>query len=460
MPNSFTRSPWFAGQCVLRTLAAFALLLGASASFAQRPQRTALVGGTLIDGTLRDPIQNSVILIEGERIVAVGTTETLAVPSDAKRISTEGMTVLPGLWDMHVHLMLAGHADYAHWDKTYLNRLRDVIMPASAKQLLLAGVTGARDLGAPLEDSLYVRDAIKAGRIPGPTLFVAGPFIQKKPYPGTEAFRWGVTSPADARAKVRRIAEAGVDVIKMIDQDQMSDAEIAAIVDEAHKHGKPVIAHAHRPEEIRRGLKAGVDGFEHTGLAASPEYPADIITALRERTANMAAGPLFWTPTIEVLYNFPRDIKNHEFIDGTDWHEGLTPEIVNDIKRSVEHPERISYFQQTPQRWPTLKRKFQQLREAGVLLLVGTDSGVPMKFHSGSTWNELDVWVNQLGVAPIDAIRAATYWPAVAMKAEKDYGTVTEGKFADIIAVKGDLISHINLLQRVDIVVKHGTQVK
>ncbi|KAF1707442.1 amidohydrolase family protein [Pseudoxanthomonas sacheonensis] len=423
-------------------------------------ERTALVGGTLVDGTLSDPIRDSVILIEDERIVAVGTVGSLPVPADAKVISTEGMTVLPGLWDMHVHLMLNGHSDYAYWDKTYPPQFGSVIMPASAKQLLMAGVTGARDLGGPLEESIAVRDAINQGKLPGPTLFVSGPFIQKKPYPGTEQFRWGVDSPADARAKVRRLAVAGVDTIKLIDQDQMSEAEIAAIVDEAHKHGLPVVAHAHRPEEIRRGLKAGVDCFEHTGLAAAPEYPEDVIKALRERTANMSAGPLFWTPTIEGLYNFPYTVKNHEFIDGDAWHEGLTPEIVADIRKSLEHPERIGYFQQTPQRWPTLKRKFQQLRENGAMLLVGTDSGIPMKFHSGSTWNELDVWVNQLGVPAIDAIRAATYWPAVAMKADKDYGSVTEGKYADIIAVKGDVLKQVALLQRVDIVVKHGKQVK
>ena len=408
-------------------------------------QRVAMVGGTLV---------------EGQRIVAVGTVKTLPVPADATVISTEGMTVMPGLWDMHVHLMINGHADYDHWDKTYPAQFRDVIMPASAKQLLLAGVTGARDLGGPLEDSIAVRDAINSGRIPGPTLFVSGPFIQKKPYPGTEQFRWGVDSPADARAKIKRIAQAGVDVVKLIDQDGMSDAELAAIVDEAHKHGLPVVAHAHRPEEIRRGLKAGVDCFEHTGLAASPEYPPDVIAALRERTGNMASGPLFWTPTIEGLYNFPYTVKNHEFIDGTDWHVGLTPAIVDDIRQSLAHPERIGYFQQTPQRWPTLQRKFQQLRESGVLLLIGTDSGIPMKFHSGSTWNELDVWVNKLGVPAIDAIRAATYWPAVAMKADKDYGTVTEGKYADIIAVKGDVLKQVALLQRVDIVVKHGRRIK
>ncbi|WP_227977994.1 amidohydrolase family protein [Arenimonas daejeonensis] len=267
-------------------------------------------------------------------------------------------------------------------------------------------------------------------------------------------------SPADARAKIRRLAEAGVDVVKLIDQDQMSEAEIAAIVDEAHKHKLPVIAHAHRPEEVRRGLRHGVDGFEHTGFAAAPEFPEDVMDLLAERTANMAAGPLFWTPTIEGLYNFPYTVRNHEFIDSDSWHRGLTPAIVADIRQSLEHPEHIGYFQQTPQRQPTLRRKFEQLRQSGVVLLVGTDSGIPMKFHSQSTWNELDVWVNQFGVPAVDAIRAATYWPAVAMKVDKDYGTVTEGKYADIVAVRGDALKQVALLQRIDLVVKHGRRVK
>jgi imidazolonepropionase-like amidohydrolase len=423
-------------------------------------QVTALVGGTLIDGTLRAPVEDSVVLIEGERVKAVGRVGQLAVPPGATVISTEGMSVLPGLWDMHVHLMLAGHADYAHWDATYPPQFRSVIMPASAKQLLHAGVTGARDLGGPLEDSLAVRNAIADGTIEGPTLFVSGPFIQRKPYPGTDQFRWGVEGVADARAKVKRLADAGVDVIKLIDQDQMTVAEMQAVVDEAHARKLPVVAHAHRPEEIRRGLAAGVDCFEHTGLSAAPEYPEDVIAALRDRTAQMSKGPLFWTPTIEGLFNFPYVVRNHEFLDDDSWHRGLTPEIVADIRKSIAHPERISYFQQTPQRHPTLRRKFQQLRESGVMMLVGTDSGIPMKFHSQSTWNELDVWVRELGVPAADAIRAATYWPAVAMRKDADYGTVTEGKYADVIAVRGDVLKHIDLLQRVDVVVKHGRRVK
>ena len=420
----------------------------------------ALVGGTLIDGFGGRPIRNSVIVIDGERITTVGVQGAVTIPAGAEVISTEGMSVLPGLWDMHVHLMLNGHSDYAHWDKTYPSQLGPVIMPAGAKQLLLAGVTSARDLGAPLDASIEVRNKINNGQIAGATIYMSGPFIQHAPYPGTELFRWGVTGVDDARAKVRKLADGGVDVIKLIDQDQMTLDEVKAVVDEAHRRNLPVVAHSHRPEEIRRGLLAGVDNFEHTGLAAAPEYPEDIITAIRERAANMAAGPLFWTPTIEGLFNYEYIRDNPEHIDDTAWHEGLPKHIVDDIRRSLTHPERLDYFRATPSRRPTLARKFHQLREAGVTLLVGTDSGIPMKFHSGSTWRELDAWVNLLGVDAMTTIRAATYWPAVAMKKEREVGTISPGKYADIIAVRGDVLRYINLLQRVDLVIKRGTRYK
>ena len=326
-------------------IASAVVLAGAVASISGQPPSAsnvkALVGGTLVDGFGGIPVRNSVILIEGERIKAVGQVGTLQVPKGVEVISTEGMSVLPGLWDMHVHLMINGHADYAHWDKTYPSLFEPVIMPASAKQLLLAGVTSARDLGAPLEASISVRDRINAGKIPGPTLYVSGPFIQHEPYPGTELFRWGVSGVDDARAKVRKLADAGVDVIKLIDQDQMTMDEVRAVVDEAHARGLPVVAHSHRPEEIRRGLAAGVDNFEHTGLSSAPEYPADVIQAIRERTANMARGPLFWTPTIEGLLNYEDLRDNPEELDNTSWHEGLPPEIIADIRQSLAHPDLV-----------------------------------------------------------------------------------------------------------------------
>lgn len=129
---------------------------------------------------------------------------------------------------------------------------------------------------------------------------------------------------------------------------------------------------------------------------------------------------------------------------------------MEDIRASLRDLDRLPYFRMTPARRPTLKRKFQQLREAGVVLLVGTDSGIPAKFHNQSTWNELDIWVRELGVEPMEAIRSATYWPAFASGVLDEVGTVSEGKRADIIAVQGDVLRYISLLQRVDLVMKDG----
>ena len=419
----------------------------------------AFVGGTLVDGTGGNVIHDSVILVKDERIVAVGTEQSLAVPDGYETISTEGMTVLPGLWDMHVHLMINGHSDYAYWDKAYIDKLGSEIMPASAEQLLLAGVTSARDLGAPLDESKSIKERIASGELSGPRMFMSGPFLQHQPYPGTEAFRWGVSSERDARKKVRQLKEAGMDVVKLIDHDVMPLSHAKAIVDEAHKQGMKVVGHSHKPDEIRIGLKIGVDNFEHTGLTTAPEYPDDIMEMLKERTAKgrISGGPLYWTPTVEGLWNYEYTRKNSEELDNQCWERGLTKETVADIEQSIQHPERLDYMQLTPKRKPTLKTKFNQLRNSGAILLVGTDSGIPMKFHCQSTWHELQVWVDVFDVPVMEAIQAATYWPAKFMGVDKDTGTIVPGKYADIIAVKGDALKYINLLQHVDLVVKGGT---
>lgn len=421
-------------------------------------EKQALIGGTLLDGLGGAPIYNSVILVEDDKIVDVGTQDSLPVPADYKIISTETMTVMPGLWEMHAHLMLNGHSDYTHWDLTYIDRLEDEIMPASAVQLLLAGITTARDLGAPLEASISVKTRIANGDIPGPRLFVSGPFIQNKVYPGTEAFRWGVDSPADGRAKVRRLAEAGVDVIKLIDHDEMSLESAQAIVDEAHKNNLKVVGHGHRVGEILRGLEIGIDNFEHTGLATTPEYPPNVIEALRLRTAEgrIRGGPLYWTPTVEGLWNFEETRDNPEDLDTTCWHRGLKPDTIADIEASIQYPERLDYFQLTPKRKPTLKRKFSQLRQAGAVLMIGTDSGIPLKFHCQSTWNEIDVWTRVMNVPFMETLQAATYWPSKMMGVENEWGTLQPGRYADIIAIQGDVAKYPALTQRVDFVMKGG----
>lgn len=438
--------------CRLSVLAALAI---SPVALAEIEPDLALIGGRLIDGFGGSPIENSVILIEGEKIVAVGQVGQLEIPAGVERISTEGMSVLPGLWDMHVHLMIVGHSDYAHWDKTYVSRFRDTIMPAAAEQLLYAGVTSARELGAPLEDIIAIREQIDRGEIPGPTLYVSGPFLQHEPYPGEELYRWGIDGADDARAKVRQLDEAGVDFIKLIDQDQMTMEEVQAVVDESHRRGLKVAAHAHRTEEIRRGIAAGVDCFEHTGLGTQPEYPEDVFAMMKER-----ANTLFWTPTVAplLLYEYTRD--NPERIDDPRWHRGLPDDVVEDVRDSLDHLERLSYYQLMPTRRPTLKRKFAQLRESGVVMVIGTDSGVPLTFHSDSTWREIETWVEYFGVPPMEAIRAATYWPAVHMGVDSEVGTISEGKYADIIAVRGDVLRHVDLLQDVDLVIRHGQRFK
>src|SRR6202521_2231863 len=258
----------------------------------------ALGGGGVIDGYEGRPIEDGVVLISGERIIAVGSRSDVPVAEGTPTIDARGMSVLPGLADMHVHLMILGHGDYEHWDKTYRPRFASEIMPAAAKQLLESGITFARDLGAPLEDILLVKRRIEKGEIPGPRLFVSGPFLQHAPYNDYEKeFRWGVSGAADARSKVQKIVDAGVDLIKLIDQYQMTDDEVRAIVETAHRAGRPVVAHGHREDEIRIGLKHGVDCFEHTGLATEPVYPDDILQGLRKRHPTPAAGP-----TVEGLY--------------------------------------------------------------------------------------------------------------------------------------------------------------
>jgi imidazolonepropionase-like amidohydrolase len=441
---------------LLFTLALLSLLSGTA--FQLGAQDKALVGGRLIDGFGNKPIANSVILIKNDLIEKVGTVNTLPIPGGYEIISTEGMDVLPGLWESHAHLMLNGHSDYTHWDKAYAGKWGTEIMPASAVQLLLAGITSARDLGAPLKESIDIKTKIAKGEIPGPRLYVSGPFIQHQPYPGTEAFRWGVDNPVEAKRKVNMLADAGVDIIKLIDQDMMSLETSQAVVDQAHKRNLIVVAHSHKPDEIRRGLEIGVDNFEHTGLTTAPAYPDDIIEQLIERTAKgrVAGGPLYWTPTVEGLWNYDLTVANPEKLDSTCWHRGLEPSTIKDIKASLVNVGQLDYMQLTPLRKPTLKNKFQQLKDAGVVMLIGTDSGIPTKFHCQSTWNEMAFWVDEMNISAMDTIRAATYWPAVLMKVNDKSGTVTEGKYADIIAVKGDVLRYINLLQNVDMVMKGG----
>lgn len=424
-------------------------LVFAAAAVTATAQPLVLSGGRLIDGYGGPPLENAVIVVEGNTIRAVGVEGSVAIPAGARVIDTNGFTVMPGIMDMHVHLMIVGHGNYDHWDATYPAQFRDVIMPVSAKELLMAGVTTARDLGAPLEDIVAVKRRIERGEIPGPRLFVSGPFLQKSTTPLEAKFRWVVNGPEDARRKVRTVIDGGADVIKVIDQDQMTLEEVKAIVDEAHKAGKTVAAHAHRSEEIRQALRAGVDCLEHTGLATKPGYEEDVLQMIRERNAT-----LYWCPTIEGLLLFEQTKNNPERIDDQRLRNDLPPEIYRDVHESIRDVSHLDYFRLVPRRLPTLQNKFRQLREAGVTLVTGTDSGIPLNFHFDSTWRELKTFVD-FGMSPMEVIRAATYWPAQLLK-QPNLGTIAAGKLADIIVVDGDPLTDMTAMRHVVHVVKDG----
>jgi imidazolonepropionase-like amidohydrolase len=445
---------------VLTTLAFLPAVPSSAAGVQARPvsprPTLALVGGRVLDGYGGIPIENGVVLMAGQRIVAVGRAGEVDVPAGVTVLSTEGMTVMPGLFDMHVHLHILGHADYRRWDELYGDREAREVMPIAAKQLLSAGVTSARDLGAELEPVLDVKRRIASGEIPGPRLFVSGPFIQRAPYEEYERdLRWGVNGADDARQKVQRLIDAGVDVIKLIDQDQLTDDEVRAVVETAHRAGKPVVAHAHRMAEIRVGLKHGVDNFEHTGLGTAPGYPEDILVALRERNT-----ALYWTPTIAPLYvmQYTGEVFP-ERLDDPRWREGMPREMADEIRKSLSHIPSLPYYALFPSRIPILPQKFTQLRETGVRLMIGTDAGIPSMFHNDATWREMAKWV-ELGIAPMQVIQAATLWPARFLRVDRDLGTLAAGRLADIIAVRGDPLSDMRAMRDVEIVIKDGKRAR
>jgi len=253
-----------------------------------------LKGGRIIDGRGGAPIVDGVIVMQADKIVAVGTEGDTAIPESARIIDTNGMTIMPGLVDIHVHFDILGHSDYGHWFGTYEDRMRSDIMPAAAKAMLMAGVTSVRDLGADVSNIFWLKEQINSGALPGPRTFIAGPFLRKtatafvsKNYKDT----WVVKNPADAREKVRQLAKMGADVIKTQDEN-LSEAELAAIYDESHKLGLRVASHIYAAEAIRTALKAGIgnyDTIEHIGEYEAMAYDDDIIRMIIDQKVAMAA---------------------------------------------------------------------------------------------------------------------------------------------------------------------------
>jgi len=200
------------------------LLMSSPAPHAQAPKRLALVGGMLLTGYDVPPIHHAAVLVEGNTIVQAGPASEVKIPADATVVDTSGRTMLPGLIETHGHLIVLGHGNYGTWF-TWINshggrQMLMKVMETSAKQLLMAGVTTEVDLGAPLADSLAIRDRIRKGEAVGPRVFVSGPWIAHLSAAAAgDAMQVGfgainTSTPAEAAQQAERLAAAGVDHIK------------------------------------------------------------------------------------------------------------------------------------------------------------------------------------------------------------------------------------------------------
>lgn len=417
----------------------------------------AIVGGMLIDGNGGTPVHDSVVLIRGERIAALGRRGAVEIPADAQIIDARGMTVMPGLFDLHVHLDVMGHGNYDVYFPKYKDRLRREIMPANARELLMHGVTSARDPGANLENIIDVRDRIKRDEIPGPRLFACGPYLQKTlPSSGSYShevqafFRWTVNGAEDARAKTRKVIDAGLDCVKIIQGWEMSQEELAAIIDEAHKAGRTVASHGETEEEIRKVVNAGVDSIEHTGLSGTGNllFSDDVIRLLIDKKTTVVPTYIVsWA--YKITQEFPERRYNQEV------RKDFSPDLAKDTEDSFNDFEHLQYFRNSADRYEAASRRLRQMIESDVHIVMGTDSGTPLNFHTEAAWREIAIYV-QHGMTPLQAITSATKYPAQFFKLDKDLGTLEAGKLGDVIVVRGNVLESINYLRDIEHVIKGG----
>jgi len=410
----------------------------------------AIVGGQVLDGSGAAPIPDGVVLIAGDRIASVGSASEVRVPPGVKIVHAGGMTVMPGLIDMHVHLVMIGSSDDGEFVSGHLDREEHEIMPAGARQYLLNGITTVRDTGASIE-IVKVRDRINRGELTGARLFVSGPLLDKRKNETLAGWSWQVVGPEDAREKVRQLVSAGVDWIKIHDTQDFSDEELLAITQEAAKAHKPVAGHGyHTDAEIARGLKYHFKTLEHTGIGEAHAYSDESIRAIIRADACL-------DPTLATRYMFLETERFPARRNDLIASAALPADIYQYLHSSLQDYEHL-HSADIDRRWSkNIHRKLEPLVRGGACIVVGTDSGEPGLIHGSATWYELKYLV-EMGMTPMEAIAAATSRPGHLLA--NDIGTLQHGFRADVILVKGDVLSDIGLLQNVSHVFKDGVQYK
>lgn len=413
------------------------ICLGALASAVAEPEAAvAIRAGRLLDVRTGQLRTNVLILVREGRIVAVG--ENLRLPADARVIDLSRATVLPGLIDLHTHLTSDPHLfGYRGLGRSIPRET--VYGVSAARRMLEAGFTTVRNVGADGYSDVALREAINAGEIPGPTMVVSGPALgitgghcddNLLPAEYNHRAAGVADSPWEGRAKVREVVKYGADVIKFCatggvlsrgdlpQTQQYTLEEMQAIVEESHRLGRKVAAHAHGADGLKAAVRAGVDTIEH-GTLIDPEG----IALMREHDTVLV-------PTLWALDSILEEGAQR----------GIPEESLQKARALAVERDR------------NLRAAFA----GGVRIAFGTDAGV---FPHEQAGREFALLV-RLGMTPLEAIRSATLVAADVLGLGNEIGAIEAGKRADIIAVADNPLENIRTLEQVKFVMRGGRVIR
>ncbi|MEE3222517.1 MAG: amidohydrolase family protein [Pseudomonadota bacterium] len=401
-------------------------------------ETTVITADRMIDVANGKVVKQAAVIVNDNIITASGRLKDLTVPNEATRIDLGNATLMPGLMDMHVHL--TSDATRHGYKRLEVSLPRAAITGVKhAKATLDAGFTTVRNVGAPGFADVALRDAINAGDVVGPRMFVAGPSLgvtgghcdsNLLPYEYDNYSEGVADGPWEVRKKVRRNIKYGATVIKFcatggvlskgtkVGAQQYTFEEMKALIDEAHLRGLTVATHAHGTYGIKAAIKAGVDSVEHVSL-------------LDDEAIDLAKKNGTY---------FSMDIYVTEYILGEGEKAGILEESLN--------KERIV--------GKTQRENFEKAVKAGVNMVFGSDAGV---YPHGDNPKQFARMV-KFGMTPIQAIQAATINPARLLKQEATLGSLEKGKLADIVAVPGNPLDDMSLMEKVGFVMKDGQIVK
>ena len=409
-----------------------------------------LRGARLIDGTGRPAIENSVLVIEGDHIVAAGKAGTVSLPKDADVKDVSGKTIMPTLINLHGHLGLSANgADSVAGQYTQENVLKEL------NKYLSYGVATVASLGQD-EDEIYkIRDAQHAGTLGGARLYTAGRgFLEYTGRASPTDHRYRPQTPEEARTDVRELVAHHPDFMKMWVDDGLGHGvkikpEIyQAIIDEAHKQHIRVFAHEFYLGDAKALLAAGIDGFAHS----IRDQPVD-----NDVMQRMKGRGVFLIPTLvrdEVLFAYADNLK---WLDDPFFQAGFEPAAM----ARVRSPENVEKGRKDPDiakyraGLEMGKKNLKTLSDAGVKIAFGTDSGIPTRFPGYFEHRELQLMV-EAGLTPMQAIVAATGTNAEILGGAKQFGTLQSGRRADFLVLDANPLDDIHNTERLSAVWQSG----